>query len=794
MADPKTNLRVAISGDLADIKSALVTLQGQLKGVGATGRAAGAEASSGFEKMRSGLLGLAAGFVSFQALVSGIGAIVKATIDSERATTQLNAKIRSLGHDAIATAPQILELAKNLQALTTFDDDAIVAASTSLLNFVNIDPSNFGRTLKTALDLSVASGEDLNTTIDKLGKALNDTTKAGKALRDTGIALSAQQLDLIDKLEKSGQKAKAQSIILDELEKRYGGAATAARDTLGGALEAAKVAFGNLLEGDSGDDGIRGTVGAVQSLTDTLNSEETKRGFQELIQGLARVATFATNAISTLSQFAGSVQNLFSLTNQKTYDGLLERYSELTDRKALLEQGRDHMGFGRIVETASLIGLGPTLDDVNKELAEVQGRMNAIRGGQGTSAAPGIADDGVTVIHGGAQFGFGIADAAAAAKKAAADAQAKALRDAAEAAKKYEAALKDVDEVLRTEADTQGGPALKAANDFKDIMEKLAAAEAELSKQGKLDAEQQGKLALAREQAFKAYQAQLQTIQQEAEKAQLAKLQSQFSSITGTLNSGSGLLSSQADAGLIPHTQAEEQLQALRAKSLAQLQQLRLATEAYLKTMAPSDPNAAAALQFLQEIDGSIAQVQAQQNQLKANIKDQAVQSLTGFFTDLATGAKSFKDAFLDMVRSFVAGIAQMIAQKLALKAVDELFSAFGWHAGGVVGQGATFVRSGMNPMLFGAAPRYHSGGIAGLAPGEVPAILQRGEEVLSKNNPRNVMNGGGAGGRTIVKTPIVAIGDAAIADALSSAAGTQAILTIVRSNWGGLSQGVDGA
>jgi hypothetical protein len=47
--------------------------------------------------------------------------------------------------------------------------------------------------------------------------------------------------------------------------------------------------------------------------------------------------------------------------------------------------------------------------------------------------------------------------------------------------------------------------------------------------------------------------------------------------------------------------------------------------------------------------------------------------------------------------------------------------------------------------MLFATAPRYHSGGIAGLMPDEVPAILQRGETVLPKNtkmgSPNIVMN-----------------------------------------------------
>src|SRR5690606_4483199 len=52
-------------------------------------------------------------------------------------------------------------------------------------------------------------------------------------------------------------------------------------------------------------------------------------------------------------------------------------------------------------------------------------------------------------------------------------------------------------------------------------------------------------------------------------------------------------------------------------------------------------------------------------------------------------------------------------------------------HAGGDVGAAAP---TRMVPALaFAGAPRLHSGGWAGLKPDEVPAILQRGERVLSR-------------------------------------------------------------
>ena len=46
--------------------------------------------------------------------------------------------------------------------------------------------------------------------------------------------------------------------------------------------------------------------------------------------------------------------------------------------------------------------------------------------------------------------------------------------------------------------------------------------------------------------------------------------------------------------------------------------------------------------------------------------------------------------------------------------------------------------------MAFAAAPRMHSGGVAGLRHDEVPAILQRGERVLSRREAESYGGGGG--------------------------------------------------
>lgn len=70
------------------------------------------------------------------------------------------------------------------------------------------------------------------------------------------------------------------------------------------------------------------------------------------------------------------------------------------------------------------------------------------------------------------------------------------------------------------------------------------------------------------------------------------------------------------------------------------------------------------------------------------------------------------------------------------------------FHRGGIVGQGG-MSRHGVSPGVWAGAPRYHAGGIAGLAANEVPAILKRGEMVIPRDAVRGM--GAGGGGTTIV-------------------------------------------
>ncbi len=120
-------------------------------------------------------------------------------------------------------------------------------------------------------------------------------------------------------------------------------------------------------------------------------------------------------------------------------------------------------------------------------------------------------------------------------------------------------------------------------------------------------------------------------------------------------------------------------------------------------------------------------------------------QTLVGAFQSAENAVGEFvktgKLDFRSLVTSMIADLAKLAARRFILGPIaDALSGALGGagglfadilHSGGTVGAA---VSGRMVPaMAFAGAPRMHSGGWAGLKPDEVPAILQRGERVLSR-------------------------------------------------------------
>ena len=174
---------------------------------------------------------------------------VKAFDQQAKAIAQVEAGLKSTGATVGYTSKQLQQMASDLQTKTIFGDEEILKDATSqLLTFTNIAGDQFARTQSVALDLATRLDGDLKSASIQLGKALNDPIANLSALSRSGIQFSEDQKQVIKSLTESGRLAEAQTVILDELEKQYGGSAEAAAKAGTGGLKQLANSFGDLQE------------------------------------------------------------------------------------------------------------------------------------------------------------------------------------------------------------------------------------------------------------------------------------------------------------------------------------------------------------------------------------------------------------------------------------------------------------------------------------------------------------------------------------------------------------------
>lgn len=183
------------------------------------------------------------------------------------------------------------------------------------------------------------------------------------------------------------------------------------------------------------------------------------------------------------------------------------------------------------------------------------------------------------------------------------------------------------------------------------------------------------------------------------------------------------------------------------------------------------------------------------------------IEAVTDGFAQVIAGTQSWGEALGnlgDIFRNFAAGVlrdlANMILKYMIFNAISGVISSISpgfsqyintnvlgvkAHTGAVVGTSSYGGKSvAVNPTWFAGAQRFHTGGLPGLKRDEVPAILQTGEEVLSRNDPRNVMNGGGAASSPqSIKIVNSIDSGSVVAKGIATREGEKAIMNLIRAN-----------
>lgn len=214
-------------------------------------------AESGFSRIASGAgnvvtslakIGIAGATAIAGGLVAATVSGIKGITAMEDATAQMNAVLKSTNDASGMTADALINIANAAQLHTKFTQEETLAGENLLLTFTNIGSDVFPQATQTLLDMATAMGGDASSNAIQLGKALNDPTEGISALTRVGVTFTDEQKKQIQAMQEAGDMAGAQSVILQELQKEFGGSAEAAGKTFAGQLEIAKNALGELTE------------------------------------------------------------------------------------------------------------------------------------------------------------------------------------------------------------------------------------------------------------------------------------------------------------------------------------------------------------------------------------------------------------------------------------------------------------------------------------------------------------------------------------------------------------------
>lgn len=305
--------------------------------------------------------------VSFKALIDANAQASEAFALLENAVTKAGAAAGG------RTAKDFAAVAQEIQNVTTVTDEAVQGVQQLLLRFQNIRSDRFDDATRAVVDFAAATKGDLASSAEIVGKALANPIKGMTQLARAGVIFSDGQQKVIKDLVETGRRAEAQGIIIDALDKRFGGAAESMRDNFGGALKAVNIALADLLETQGG---LPEATKSMNELAKTLQDPAVKAGadalFSTLISGAAKAAEI-------LGKTAAGVEVI--LGKGKT------RLEQLEKQINFLEEQRDSA-------ISAVVNLGSTSDifpeggfdvlvgdtDIQKKIDALKGEMDEIMG------------------------------------------------------------------------------------------------------------------------------------------------------------------------------------------------------------------------------------------------------------------------------------------------------------------------------------------------------------------------------------------------------------------------------
>ena len=728
-----------------------------------------------------GIGGLAAG-AAFAVVSETIGKSLEVTAEAERSYNRLTAVLKATGDSSGLTANDIVDLSKKLETTTLSTSEKVQDASAIMATFRSISGDTFTRAITLAQDMSAVFGMDLSASAKQLGKALEDPVKGLTSLRRVGVVFTQGQQELIKSLVETGDSAGAQKVILDALAAKIGGAAVGEAQGLVGSSHALAIAWKNMLISIGETSAVSGTAEtSLKGLASILNSvtslfekaplgERIAKANKQLVDAqttLDKLQNYNPRVMTDMTPLIDSQKNKIA-DLRKELEALNAESQKQGNDKAQARAGaesvqRDHRAELLSQQKQSLDDAldklvsdpAAKIDKINQGLVVTKENLDRLREKDGSNGT--AIDDAMNEAQQIAQKQI--------------DAIQKPINDAAQkAAEANQKVISDLQEKMLGLSDKRQQFIDQAVSRLSD-----QASAAQIAQTRKLAAQ------LFNQEADVHVQKYIDSLT-----AQVGKLQDERQSV---IDKAVGLLPDHASqqriddvkkeaAAAYDEAEAQKNLNKLQqegqqlmdanktatqiyAEQVAHLKDMldvgAISQDVYNKSLASADQTLLASRTDAQA--GAIRAFQAyqQQGENAASAVEKAftsaMQATDNAIVSLVTTGSNGLQKLDALANSIVADITKMIVQQ---QITGPLFNAIGgsigaggaggsggssflgdlfgsiFHEGGVVGESAPQRR--VSSFIFAGAPRYHNGGIAGLMPGEIPAILQRGETVLPKD------------------------------------------------------------
>ena len=268
-------------------------------------------------------LGLVGDFVWGNVIVKGIGMAIdglKGGIDAvvgfaqsvidegaeeQDTMAQLNNEIVNMGANAPMTSDAMVQMADSISRVTIFGKNAALQAEDVLARFTSIGKDAFPLVMKAGEELAAGTGRDLVSTMQLLGRSLDDPVAGMGTLRRLNIVLTEAQKESIKTFTAQGDALGAQKVMLDAINASYGGSAAAAASTYHGQLQILANTFDSIK--DKLGEAIMPALTNLENLFTTLANDPRVTGmFTDLANTISAVATPIATLISDFANWKDS--------------------------------------------------------------------------------------------------------------------------------------------------------------------------------------------------------------------------------------------------------------------------------------------------------------------------------------------------------------------------------------------------------------------------------------------------------------------------------------------------------